>query len=561
MTKTGSEEYLISPPPGRRLRWYHQTDPLLILGGSLAIIIGSIWLADSFRISEETAERSNFFSLLTFGIASAAAWTCTTRAIFHVASMEAAGFAKCGVQQRDLSLMLEMRAPNSAWLHWRKRMWRSSAYAIVCFALYVAVGVLYRFAFSTKEHVTVAGGRQCSYALMGDICGKHDLFGFYGSLIDQGARWPTYAAPSLPFIQASPGDWDVQAAWHGETFAADTEPKTWGWLKAWHVLGITMLDETDSDDWVGEEFSYFLNGTDSLRVADHPVCGPMLKGATTNGTKGGDPISREYWFALAVGEMKTTYERIPRNVNDPDYSMPPSNFSIVSGTPLLSSDGCPMSIEREAYDTLVDYAQSGVFSPFMELDFSFLSDYYGYTAGDAQSKWSFLADKRTVFAILLSILQHNQTYISQSDREQLIAKDLLRQELINPENDWCECSYSPGLEYSKNNSVTIYAFPRTQFFASLLAIVWGILLLGAAYPFRKLVIRGTLDQYMSFGGDIGCEGMAGASTGKFSATSEALWQLVEAQQENGARKVGLVEVPMMLKEGNTVKLKPGRMYV
>ncbi|KAF1828297.1 hypothetical protein BDW02DRAFT_584585 [Decorospora gaudefroyi] len=353
--------------------------------------------------------------------------------------------------------MLEMRIPDRAWMHWRKRMWRSSAYAIVCFALYVSVGALYRFAFSVEEHITIAGGRQCSYALMGNICGERNLFGFYRSLIDQGASLPTYAAPSLSFIRGSPGDWDIQASWHGQTFAADTEPKTWGWLKAWHVLGITLLDDTDSAGGGDEEFSYLLDGT-SLRVAEHPVCGPMLRGATTNGTKSGGPASREYWFGLAIGEMKTT-------------------------------------------------------------------DYHGYSIGGVQSKWSFLAEKRTVFAVLLSILQHNQTYISQPNRAQLIEKDLLRQEFLNPERDYCECSYSPGLEYSKHTSVTIYAFPRTQFFASLLAIVWGVLLLAAAYPFRRLVIRGTLDQHMSFGGDIGSESMAGASTGKFSATSSGLWQL------------------------------------
>ncbi|KAF2242350.1 hypothetical protein BU26DRAFT_159063 [Trematosphaeria pertusa] len=64
MTPSEPDNCLTAPPPSHRPRWCHQADPLLIYSGSLAIIVGSVWLADSFRVRDPTEGRSNIFSLL-----------------------------------------------------------------------------------------------------------------------------------------------------------------------------------------------------------------------------------------------------------------------------------------------------------------------------------------------------------------------------------------------------------------------------------------------------------------------------------------------------------------
>ncbi|KAF2008144.1 hypothetical protein P154DRAFT_614514 [Amniculicola lignicola CBS 123094] len=552
MAKYSQHDYLIAPPPGHPLKWHHQIDPILLCGALIALAIGSIWCAETLRYIDPTHERSNFPRLLTFGIASAAAWACTTRAIFRVVSMEAAVFLKAGVQQRDMSPMLEMRIPNMKWLQWRRRLWRSTSYAVVCFALYVATGVMYRLAFSTKDIQRVQGGKECSYAIMGPMCGKQNLLGFYTDLMDQGVMYPTFAAPSPQYLWdellPSSWSWQVQAAWHPQTLASDNQPRTTGWLKGWHLVGITIRD---GDDLTKPNF--WLQGNDSLSVATHPKCGPMLKGKTANTTNGGESV--EYWFGLAISDMKTTYARISRNINDPDFKTPTANFSIASGEISLSAEGCPLSLERAAYESMLDLVQDDVLNPAMWMDFAFM---LSNGNGGIEYTWSDLARKRTIFALLLAILQVHPEYISKSAKASLIDKDLLRETAAK---DSCECLYSPGFQFEKRTSVTIYAFPKSQFAASTLIMVWGVMLLVAAWPYRRFVVRGTLDQYMALGADIGSKGMLGASTGKFSAESETLWRLVETTQEQGARKIELEEVPSKLSSGSTVRVKLGCRYV
>jgi hypothetical protein len=61
--------------------------------------------------------------------------------------------------------------------------------------------------------------------------------------------------------------------------------------------------------------------------------------------------------------------------------------------------------------------------------------------------------------------------------------------------------------------------------ASGCLIVWGVVLVVMALLSKRLVVSGTLDQWMSFGSDVGKHGMDGASSGRDSAVSDGLWRL------------------------------------
>jgi hypothetical protein len=91
--------------------------------------------------------------LIVYGIATAVAWTCISRAVFPMVSIEATHLLSKmgGLQQRKLSEMLELKWPTKQWLYWRCRMWRSSIFAASCLIIYSLAAVIYRLAFISQD--------------------------------------------------------------------------------------------------------------------------------------------------------------------------------------------------------------------------------------------------------------------------------------------------------------------------------------------------------------------------------------------------------------------------
>lgn len=103
-------------------------------------------------------------------------------------------------------------------------------------------------------------------------------------------------------------------------------------------------------------------------------------------------------------------------------------------------------------------------------------------------------------------------------------------------------------------------FALYQFLASGLLTFWRLMLLFASYPFRRLMIHGSLDQWMSFGADLGLEEMRGASSGHRGASSNTVWGLKSTVANNG---IGRLELRRVIAPGaakESPKLRMGAKY-
>jgi len=75
------------------------------------------------------------------------------------------------------------------------------------------------------------------------------------------------------------------------------------------------------------------------------------------------------------------------------------------------------------------------------------------------------------------------------------------------------------------------------------------MLLFASYPFKRLMIQGSLDQWMSFGADLGLEEMRGANSGHRGASSNTVWALRSTVADNEIGGLELRRVMPKLKMG------------
>jgi hypothetical protein len=85
-------------------------------------------------------------------------------------------------------------------------------------------------------------------------------------------------------------------------------------------------------------------------------------------------------------------------------------------------------------------------------------------------------------------------------------------------------------------------FAVYQFIASGLLIGWALMLFFASWPFRRFVVRGSVDQWMSFGADLGVENMSGASSSLRGSGSNTIWILNSTLNGDGVGRLGLYPV-------------------
>ena len=92
----------------------------LIVGG-MGIWDAVAWMNAGANLYEpfHDSETPDALPLIVYGIATAVAWTCTSRAVFRIASMEATHLLskRGGVPPRELSEMLELKWPTGRWLY------------------------------------------------------------------------------------------------------------------------------------------------------------------------------------------------------------------------------------------------------------------------------------------------------------------------------------------------------------------------------------------------------------------------------------------------------------
>ncbi|KAM7211068.1 hypothetical protein V8F06_013546 [Rhypophila decipiens] len=493
-----------------------QFDPLLFLGGSVAIAVGVKWLVFDPALpltggtESSLVERDQFIPLLTFGIASAIAWTCASRAIFRVASLETTRrlSSSKGVRLADLANMLELVKfpPTLSWLGWRARMWTSSLYAILCLGLYVSVGVTYRVAFTSKDVVQIDEGVRTVNPL---ISLTEDVMSAYHRLLVDGSTMPQWVAPSLMSlldenaIKGADG-WTVQTGWHGHTPAAQIGERSRGWMLGYHVVGLTR--NVSGEPWrmfreYPESVEVFNTGYGELTVDKHPDCGPLLVMNTE--------ADRHYWVGLGLARLNVTFH----------WSTQMTNYSIVEGELLLNGDDdCPLRLDTTVYDAVVERVHGTGTSVSIQMDLNFndmlidLSEPASNRLEMARFYWSSLQSKRPLYALLLAEVMRNPAeLVLEPDLGRLTELDVLWDERTS---DGSPTGSSAGtdnvFQFARYDVFTHYVFRDMQILCSALLIGWGALLLVMAWPYRGIVITGKMEQYMKFAADRGTEEETGS---------------------------------------------------
>lgn len=93
----------------------------------------------------------SWLTLVFFGIATAIAWTCTSRAIYRIAIFESRYFLRRGVYLHEIPNMLELTRPSKSGLKWRFTLWKTTLFTVICIALYASTALTYRLAFSYRS--------------------------------------------------------------------------------------------------------------------------------------------------------------------------------------------------------------------------------------------------------------------------------------------------------------------------------------------------------------------------------------------------------------------------
>ncbi|KAK0110033.1 hypothetical protein ONS95_002693 [Cadophora gregata] len=531
-----------SSVPSKKVKWTSQCDFITLAAGLVALLVGVIGLVDgifenaylngknistSWRPFHDN-DTPEIVPLIVFGIATAVAWTSSLRAIFRVASLESNSFLARGVRQSDLSFMLEMRLPSWRWLMWRCRMWKTSLFALFCVLSYVVVALMYRLAFRTTFETLHYTIDEPGTALIG--CPQLGFVGMFASLMAGKAKaYSTFVSSAPEFRDASSptsnSGWNVQLGWHGSTAAAFDIGPSYGYFSGPHFVGLAQPvrgPDTDSSE-------------SNVTVANHPECGPMLQVKAFRGSSAIE--ERAFWVGLGAGQYNVTFSS--------QQSYQATNYSLVSGIFQPSSGSCPLALDRSIYENVAgDLAQ--------EVGAYTLDSTTFYNADGVQAN-------KTVFALLLARMHANLTAIN--DKRSLIDLGLLGE----AGSDSCaEFAYSgrPGLyrgEYwEPQHTVTFFAV--YQFLSSGLLMLWALMLVYVSLPSGRLVVRGSLDQWMSFGADLGGEEMLGASSGLRGSGTGSVWALKSMEIVDGINRLGFHAADGGAFDRKNLRVKVGANY-
>jgi hypothetical protein len=515
---------------GKKIEWKTQTDFFVAFAGFFALVIGILGISDAisnvlYKGYPILSRGPAILPLVLFGVATAVAWTCSLRAIFRIASLEGSRIVAGGVCQRDLSDMFEMKMPTKRWLYWRIRMWKTSGFAVLCVSLYAAAALTYRLAF-TKRDQTMHGIYQnepsdpllgCSnwtlYDGSGALGAPRGFLGMFEYLMGAvQAEWPT--SPSI-FIDASyvsltNDGWNVQMGWHGLTQASQAPyDQGEGYFNGPHIVGLSQPVSPEDPSRNPDIF---------IQVANHSQCGPLLQVCVTDG-------EGCMWIGLGAGIYSATYGPSSGSTYMNDYSF------------VTYENNCPLTLNTALYDQVVR---------------DFVND-TGMVGLDMFMLPETLLPRKTVYAALLSRLQVNLNMFD--DPKSVMDLGILK----DPAGT---CDGTGGRfngEFWASNVQTFW--PAYQFSSSCLMASWGLLLMCAAYPWKEIIITGSLDQWMSFGADVGKSHMLGACSGRCGSVNEAQWRLRATIDGNSIGRIRLEEKTVRITRTETPVLRFKVTYV
>lgn len=247
--------------------------------------------------------------------------------------------------------------------------------------------------------------------------------------------------------------------------------------------------------------------------------------------------SGPYWVGLGAGTFNVTFEW--------KHSYERTNCSIISGSFQPSQEPCPLALNPYVYERVAKN----------------LDNETGLELFAPTTIWEEdgMQANKTVFALLLSELHVNTSLFA--DTKPLIDLRVLGQ---RGSSSCASSSYNgnggiyTGEYWEPRHSVNF--FPLYQFLSSALLTVWGLMLLFASYPLKRLMIRGSLDQWMLFSADLCMKEMRRASSGHRGASGNTVWGLRSTIADNGVGRLELrrVIVPGAVEE--MPKLKMGTKY-
>jgi hypothetical protein len=527
------------PSAGKRMHWYSQADIYIAVSGVVTLTVAVIGLVDSLDMA--VIKHSGPFHydwfygdtwpLIFFGVGTAVAWTSTSQGVLRIASLEATALLAQGIQQRDLSDMFEMKFPTKRWLYYRIKMWRSSLFAVFSVLIYGGAALTYRLAFTTREEYQpqysgeFLDSRNSENPFFG-CSDTHGVLTTFVSLLRPNIVFEesqfAISSPSFLNQQSQDSDalWRVQFGWNNPSIDTWLEQSSYGWRQSPLLVGLTQFVSPDA------------TSNETVRVADHSVCGPLLIACTSNG------ISC-YWLGLGAGVFNVSFA--------PLYSSGASgyNYSIVDGTwkHTESENGCPIRLKTSVYEQVVEDMRYDVGLQIFDQSSANSFDLYQYQLN------------QTIHALIIAHLSHDPSAIL--DPYPLVNLDLLK----DPSTEYCP-SYGRTRILSQHwNLVEVNFFPQYEFTSSGLLALWSLMLLFTSYPFKRLLITGNLNQWMSLGADLGRENMQGAGSGYAPASSEARWVLRITERQQDTLHVGFEEHDGNGGAQREAKMSFGKVYI
>jgi hypothetical protein len=523
---------------------------------------------------------STDFPLLAFGFATALAWISARKACFRSVSLDANYYLQRGVRQKDLSDIFEVKLPRWSWIKWRLRLWRSSLMFILQLGLYASIAICYRRAFQQGiDTVEIFMEDTGSQFVMG--CPKSHEYGS-DSFVNSfnwlmGVRDPRPENSDQQLNSMLRGAWDRSVGW-GDEFQQTgfqyratplgAEGVFYG-VHGWHGsifaynLNNWAIDPPEGTRIMGIQIDNFQgpfilgavslasnttlpsdgpasppDGNYTIEIMDHPTCGQLPQLCYTKPAENYMFVSPRshicVWLGLAV-ENRTA--SISWNIE-----VSSSVFTDTNDQSVFNAEACPIRLDPIIYDS---WLNGGIMTnATVVTNGTNLAGFWSYNALNFQ----------TYFAALLGEVMETTNESLIIDKEVLMSNGLyMPPSIINA--TYADYDYGPGepvinkvctpsivwrpfvsLEDKKKYGLPMYngtlTYPaiKTNYLgyqtaAALLMILWGGILITIAYPFKNLLIKGSVNQFMSFGADLGPENMNGASLGHGGSRVKTIWRL------------------------------------
>ncbi|KAH8744359.1 hypothetical protein F5882DRAFT_446547 [Hyaloscypha sp. PMI_1271] len=509
---------------GKKVRWYSNVDYLTGLAGLVALAGSAMALADAiivgfpdylgdFKTPPPLYLLPSIYSLIIYGVISGIVWTCSARAVMNILSLEINGQLSRGINIDDLTNVFEWKF-GTRWLLWRRRLWKSSFFAVLCVCCYISFGLLYRLAFTPRDVEECSDTKEVLDFILG--CPYQTGLSTYSTLQHLTANPKLFSTASAVIMESVKSDWTVEYGWRGnsvEKWIVDgsLSSKNYGTFEAQHIIAV-------SQSVAGWTTQYWHGNTLNYSVGAHPKCGKLLQVCADAADETG-VASPCFWIGISSGLFSVTKSGVIED--DGDLSLVLSDGKL---DPAASD--CPMQLNATIYERVIRDMASELQVP---------GGLWGLNSVDPITEG-------LVIPLLISHVNADLDMILEPSRSILLSAKILTANISH-----CGSADFDGHNLLTGNfcePVSTRYFPIYQYAASGVLFFWGFLLVIAAYPYRGLVVERKLLQWMSFGADVGVQDMnaAIACANRNGSRAAPVYELILKGDGNSNRYVGLAKV-------------------